>query len=258
MDIRTVRKRSELLGKEFQTNNHGKCVVVDYNGAKDVTVMFYEPRCSVKCQTSQLKDGTISNPLYPSVYGVGFMGVGKYSYKDKRAVNLWRRMLNRVFNSIYHDSRPSYKDVTVCEEWLNFQNFAEWCYSQKFFNAKDDKGKPYQLDKDILYKGNKIYSPETCCFVPQYINTVLNSCGKARGEYPIGVAYFKKVDKFISGFFIKGTRKHLGYYNTVEEAFQAYKEAKEDYLSLIAESYKNDIDHKLYTALLEYKVEIDD
>ena len=256
MDIRAVRKRRELLGKEFQTNNHGKCVVVDYNGAKDVTVMFYEPRCSVKCQTSQLKDGTISNPLYPSVCGVGFMGVGKYSYKDKRAVNLWERMLNRAFNSIYHESRPSYKDVTVCEEWLNFQNFAEWCTTEPFFDTEDENGRKYHLDKDILVKGNKIYSPDTCCFIPQEINSISISVYKARGKYPVGVV--KSGKKFLVRIRRSGALESLGVFSNLDQAFSVYKQAKEEYIKSLAEKWKGKIDDKVYESLLIYKVSMND
>ena len=254
MDIRTIRKRSELLGKEFQTNNYGKCVVVDYNGAKDVTVMFYEPICSVKCQTSQLKDGTISNPLYPSVYGLGFMGVGKYSYKDKRTVKLWGRMLERAFSSIFHERYPSYKDVTVCKEWLDFQNFAAWCNTQKLFNAKDDKGKSYHLDKDILVKGCKVYSPETCRFIPQRLNKLLSTRNKLRGEYPLGVCYNKRAKLFVAAINVDAKAKHLGYFKDEQSAFQAYKTAKEAYIKEVAEDYFNLIDEDVYEALLRYVV----
>ena len=105
-----------------------------------------------------LRTGAVRNPLTPSVYGKGYVGVGYYNSRDVRLYHLWKAMLSRCYCTIMHGHRPTYKDVTVCDEWLNFQNFATWCESQEFFNAKDEKGGVYQLDKDILIRGNKIYS----------------------------------------------------------------------------------------------------
>ena len=163
---------TSLLGKVFETNNCGKCVVIAYNGSRSITVKFHNPEHITKCTLMSLRTGAVRNPLTPSVYGKGYVGVGYYNSRDVRLYHLWKAMLSRCYCTIRHGHRPTYKDVTVCEEWLNFQNFATWCESQEFFNAKDEKGRVYQLDKDILIRGNKIYSPETCCFIPTVINNI--------------------------------------------------------------------------------------
>ena len=185
MRIDSVRKMNELLGKEFETNNFGKCFVIDYKSSKEVFVMFYDPVCIVKCHLGTLNKGQVKNPLVPTFYGKGFIGVGKYSKRDYRAFSLWRGMLRRTSCLSIQKRQPTYKDTIVCEEWLNFQNFAKWCYSQPLLNAKDDKGRYYQLDKDILIKGNKVYSPETCCFVPPVLNNLIKSKSISNGDYPI-------------------------------------------------------------------------
>ena len=150
-----VKRREEILGLEFHTNNSGRCFVIDYKNKSDVTIMFYDPICAVKCRLNNLKTGKVSNPMFPSVQGVGYFGLGKYSRKDRKVYKVWCSVLDRCYNKKSFVKLPTYQDVTVCDEWLNFQNFASWCESQKFFNTKDDKGNSYQLDKDILVKGNK-------------------------------------------------------------------------------------------------------
>lgn len=255
MDSRIGKRRDELLGKEFETNACGKCFIIDYKGSRDVLVMFYEPIFIKTCNLSNLVAGRVQNPMFPSFYGRGFIGSGRYDYiHDKEAYYLWTRLLARAYNINYHDKFPTYKDVEVCKEWYNFQNFAEWCYSQKFFNTKDDNGRAYQLDKDILVKGNKVYSPETCCFVPSEVNNLLLSSRANRGEYPLGVSRVRNIDKF--GAYVRG--RYSGTFNTPEEAFSKYKESKEKHIKTVAEKWKDLIDYRAYDALMNYKVEITD
>lgn len=250
--------RNKLVGKEFETNNYGKCVVVGYEGSHKVTVKFYEPECLVVCEMGGLRKGKVRNPLTPNFYKKGYIGLGKYNGRDyKRSYVLWTSMLTRSYCKIYEKRQPRYKDVTVCEEWLNFQNFAAWCETQEFFNDKDDKGKSYQLDKDILVKGNKVYSPETCCFVPSYINSLVLSANRKRGVYPVGV--HKRKNHFGASMSIEGSgSQNLGSFESPEEAFQVYKKAKENNIKCAAEKYKDFISHKLYEALCKYEVEITD
>ena len=117
-----------------------------------------------------------------------------------------------------------------------------------------------KLDKDILFKDNKIYSPETCCFVPTEINNLFEKSNRTRGDNPIGVSFNKASKKFESYFNADDKRVHLGKYNTPQEAFIQYKTAKEAYISKMAEEYysKGLIKENVYNAMLNYKVEITD
>ena len=118
------------------------------------------------------------------------------------------------------------------------------------------------LDKDVLVKGNKTYSPNTCVFVPQNINVLFTKCNKARGKYPIGVSFYKDRNKYQAHCKIfsngKSKQKNLGYYNNIDDAFYAYKQFKEDYIKQVADEYKDNIPNKLYEAMYNYKVEITD
>lgn len=252
-----LNKRDEVLGREFETNNFGRCFVIDYAGTNNVTVAFYQPFCIVKCSMLNLKRGRVSNPMKRTVYGKGYLGVGKYSpSSETREYKLWKNMLERVYCLNVRYTRLSYKDVEVCEEWHNFQNFAEWCETQKFFNAKDNKGKPYQLDKDIITKGNKIYSPDTCCFVPQEINTLFIFGKSRRGEFAVGVG--KENSKYKACIRKNGETIYLGVFETPHKAFECYKKVKESHIKEVAEIWKDRIDEKVYKALLTWEIEEND
>lgn len=255
---KSAAKSVELLGKEFETNNYGKCVVMDYKNKTDVTVMFYYPKCYVKCRTNNLIKGNVRNPMFPSYYGKGYLGVGKYNSRNTPSFKIWLGVLTRLNNDNVRVKQPTYNDVEVCDEWLNFQNFAEWCYTQKGFISKDGDNRSYQLDKDILVKGNKIYSPETCCFVPQELNKLLTNRRNERGIYPVGVTYDKKRDCFVAQIFCYGKNKNLGSFKTPEEAFLAYKKAKESHIKDVTKKWKSEISAEVYESLLKWEVSIDD
>mgnify|MGYP003538983533 CR=1 FL=1 len=160
----------------------------------------------------------------------------------------WDNMFYRAYHINYHLKHPTYKDVTVCEEWKCFQNFAEWC-------SKHIK-EGYCLDKDILIKGNKSYSPETCCFVPNEINMLLVKSNKRRGKLPIGVN--KNGNKYQASRCINRKRFTYGTFNTPEEAFECYKFHKEAHIKEVADKWKDLIDPRVYEALINYNVEITD
>ena len=253
------RTREMLVGKTFQTTKCGECKVIDYFGTHKVVVKFENPTCITECRLVNLRRGNVKNPLKPSFYGVGFIGVGVYGKKDRRVIEIWSGMLERCYSLKSVVDNPSYVGVTVCEEWYNFQNFAEWCYNQPFFSYKDERGNYYQMDKDIVDKGSRVYSPETCRFVPSCINKLLISCNKRRGDLPIGVFLEKRTGRF--GAQIQdgsGKQKKLGYFDTPEEAFQAYKEAKEIRIKCVAEFWKDRIPYDIYEVLMSYTVEISD
>lgn len=101
---------------------------------------------------------------------------------------VWQGMLRRCYDTKYQDNQPTYVDCTVCEEWLTFSNFRKWMEQQ------DWQGK--YLDKDLLVRSNKIYSPTTCVFVDRMTNNFIIDGGAARGEWPIGVTFIKQHGKF--------------------------------------------------------------
>lgn len=171
----------------------------------------------------------------------------------KKEYSVWKDMIKRCCNEKYKKEHPTYQDIICCEEWLLYNNFYEWLHSQENFE-KWLNGRYWALDKDILIKGNKIYSPETCCLVPQNINNMFTKRNSKRGTLPIGVSFERNKYRAYS------SDKHLGDYNTPEEAFFAYKNFKEKHIKQVAqEEYdQGNITKRCYEAMMIYIVEITD
>lgn len=250
------RKRSEFLGKEFETNGYGKCVVIGYKNAKEVTVEFYEPSCTIVCESSKLKKGEIKNPMKPSYYNKGYIGVGKYGFKDFDAYRTWQSMLVRAYSESYHKDKPTYVDVEVCEEWLNFQDFAEWFYEQEFSEAKDASGNKYHLDKDLLGGEVGLYSPSNCCFIPQEINMLFTRNSRLKEKF-VGINFRKSSNKFQARVTCCGIDEHLGYFDRFEEAFKVLKIRKEGLIRGLAEKWKFGISRNVYEALLRFEIKLE-
>lgn len=158
------------------------------------------------------------------------------------------------------DKYSTYKNCTVCDEWLYYPNFKQW-YDNNYYEVNNEE---MHLDKDILNKGNKVYSPETCVFVPQSINSLFIKSDKTRGDLPIGVDWHKANQVYqtrcrvFNVKTLKNNSKYLGCYNTPQEAFDTYKKAKEENIKQIADYYKDRIPSKLYDTMYSYEVEITD
>ena len=251
---------------ETRLNNFGsETVIVEYRISKDMDVYFPEYDYIFKGAAYQnFKNGEIKCPYEKRCYGHGFIGEGKHKTKengkDTKSYRAWYNMLKRCYDPKYHEKRPSYKGCTVDKEWLNFQNFAKW-FDENYYEIE---GEIMALDKDILVKGNKIYSADTCVFVPHNINSLFTKRDKCRGELPIGVCYNKHNRKFVSLCNIynykenKNKQIHLGYYDTPQEAFEVYKQFKEQNIREVANYYRGKIPSKLYDAMCNYEVYITD
>lgn len=171
--------------------------IIEYNKASDIVVEFQdEYKFKVNTIYGNFKSGCVRNPYYPTVYGVGITGnkyPAKTNNKMTKEYNTWIDMLKRCYVKRVKNNQPSYANALCCDEWLNYENFCEWLYSQDNFDRWYN-GKRWAIDKDIIVKGNKIYSPDTCCLVPQNVNCLLLGRDSLRGVLPIGV---KRVgDKF--------------------------------------------------------------
>ena len=226
--------------------------IVEYFNALNVTIKFSDNTIVINKTYSSFKKGNIKNPNYISVHGIGFTGVGKYiPFENRKMHTVWTSMLCRCTNN-YSKRFPTYVGVKVCEHWYNFQNFAKWFEE----NYKPEYMQGWHLDKDILIKGNGVYSPETCSFVPAEINYIFSKKKGCRGNYPIGVNKVK--NKYQATISINGKRLYLGTFNTSEEAFQIYKITKETYIKQMASKWKPYIDERVYKAMRNYKVEITD
>ena len=257
------RNKIDRTGEENYNNFGTLMKIIEYTDCHNVIIEFQD-KYNVKIHTDyrNFEKGNIVNPYDKSVFKVGYVGEGKYSRtKTPKIYDTWFGMMRRCYDPYFLDKNPAYIDCYVCELWHCLQNFGKW-YEKNYYEYENEK---MHLDKDILIKGNKIYSPVTCVFVPQRINALFIKRKNDRGEYPIGVHYRKDNDNFQSSCQIikeNGKKKiiHLGSFplNRPFQAFYAYKAFKENYIKEVADEYKNLIPQKLYDAMYRYEVEIND
>lgn len=251
---------------EIGYNNFGsKMVIVEYRKAIDIDVYFPEYDWTFKhTRYNGFKKGNVSCPYERRVFNIGYIGEGKHKSRendeDTKCYITWVNMLKRCYDPKLHKKHSTYKNCEVCKEWHNYTNFGDW-FTDNYYEIK---GQKMCLDKDILHKGNKIYSSENCVFVPQIINKLFIKSNKLRGNYPIGVYYHERDKKFKAQCNIydfeenKSKKKFLGTYDTPQQAFKVYKQFKEQYIKQVADYYKDQIPDKLYDALYNYEVDIDD
>ena len=269
-----MSKKTDRIGETNISNEGYVMKIVEYNNALDIIIEFEdEHKYRLHTQYSNFKKGKCKNPFFASVYGHGYLGTDKEGntpnvneFKDGKNVHTWeyqkwQGMLQRCFDNKLKERNPTYKDVTCCNRWLCYANFLEDLEILKQEYNWDDDIK-LNLDKDILNKNNKIYSLENCVLVPDWINLLFIKNDANRGDYPIGVCYDKQRKKYRAHCNINGKLISLGLYSTIEEAFNAYKQAKEQEIKRVANEYvlkgfitKNS---RLYNAMMGYQIKIDD
>lgn len=180
------------------------------------------------------------------VYGVGYFGEGPYLSSIGGVATpeytVWYNMLERCYNPNRRVTNLAYVNSTVCLDWLNFQNFAHWYVNTGYYAIG------YELDKDLLYPGNTLYSPDTCCMVPSKINAILRTSNVIR-ELPQGV--YRSRNKFLAQLKCRPEGRHIGVYSTAEEASLAYNLAKKTYIQTLANEWLPYTDILVYEALLE-------
>ena len=255
-----VREPTVEVGDIFETKLNGKLEVIKYDNPREVTVRFLNTGYETVVEAGQIRSGEVRDWLLPKAFGVGVVEDVDINLKETypKHRQLWQNMLNRCYNN-NTEYVGKYESCSVSETFLHFKHFRLWCDKQIGFNYRDDKGKSFALDKDILVKGNLLYSENTCCFIPREINNLLLTTRKLRGDLPIGVQRTKaKVAKFIATLSKYGRQQKLGTYDTPEEAFYVYKKEKESYIKEIANKWKDQIDTRVYDALMNYQVEITD
>lgn len=192
------------------------------------------------------------------VKGHGIYEKGKYkcsiNRKPTREYNLWSNMLGRVYSASYHIKKPTYKNVSVCERWIYFQNFAEDINNMYGFNLKDDKGNNYQLDKDFLNIENKIYSKENCVFIPSELNNFITQLQVNKGKFPTGVTYNKRYKKYQAILYGEGKRE-FEFFDSVEECRTAYIKSRNNYARKLAHRYSGKVDQRVIGLLETYNEE---
>ena len=211
---------------ETNTNKYGTVMkIVEYQRYDDMVVEFQdEHKAKVHTTYGNFKRSQVRNPYDKTVYDVGYLGEGKYKvYIDQDHLepvyNVWRTLLGRCCTERHREQFPAYADCTVCEEWLCYQNFAAW-WNQNMYHVGTER---MHLDKDIKFKDNKIYSPETCIIVPQSINELFHVSGRKIKDKDLPYT-IKRVAR--GRYSVEFKAKSLGIYDTVDECVEIYLEEK--------------------------------
>lgn len=236
------------IGEEYKTNTGYSFKIIKYNGNKDCSIEFFDGIIINNLTFGQIKNGYVKYPNKISNFNVGFVGEGIYTptlnNKHTSAYICWSDLLGRIYGKIINIKEPTYKNCTISEEWLNFQNFADFYYK----NCLDFS---FQIDKDIILKNNKHYSSETCCFVPNEINMLFRSYEK---ENIYGEGIRLKTDRKIPKFTAQFRNIYLGKSENLETIQKIYFKAKEQYIHQLAEKYKKYLKSEIYTLLKNIKL----
>lgn len=171
-----------------------------------------------------------------TVYG---FGINNADYNIARLVNgkllvcpfyrKWCNMLKRCYSKEYQKDNRAYLGCSVCKEWLLFSNFKKWMCEREWIGK--------ELDKDIIYPGNKIYSPNNCCLIPKSLNNLLVIPTVKERKYPLGV--FFNGSNFCTHVSYNGKIKHIGSFPNALEASKAYIKEKSKIILQVAIEQKD-------------------
>lgn len=242
-----------MKGERFTSKSYGIYEVVEDNGAKKVKIRFLLSGYERICQRSNVIRGNVKDPYYPSVYGKGWIGEGKWTARVDgiltKPYRVWVGILTRCYSELKRDHWRSYREgVTVSEEFLDFQIFAEW-FSENYIEGWD-------LDKDVISSqtGSKIYSRETCIFLPPRINKCFIGQPK-HSSLPVGVTKSSDGVGYVARLSNGDVREYLGYFTCPNEAFKVYKDAKLKLIKELTLEYKDHLPERTFNYLLSYKID---
>lgn len=247
---KAILKRKLLEeGKTYVTNNFGEVVVEKYESSDKVHVRFKNTGSTTVTCMSTLRSGSLKDKQAPSILGFGIVGEdvpSKGGIQDK-AYGAWHSILTRCLSPRVKAIRPTYADCKVHEDWQYYQNFKEWFYNQVGYDSEG-----YQVDKDLLVRGNLLYSADTCCLIPRDLNVFLArlpvyGC-TTRINFKVNICKYSVV------VWYEGCEYELGYFKTYKQAFLELKTFKEQKLKEFAEKYKGLVSDRVYERLMTYEI----
>lgn len=248
----------ERVGETKNNNQGRKMTIINYRSANDIDVQFENGFIVEHTQYQLFERGSVSDPFFPTFYGVGYMGMrttytksGEYAKPHE----IWSSMIKRCYNEKCQRHKW-YEDCIVDKRWHNFATFYKW-WKDNYYELPDGMGR-VELDKDFKDKHSRIYGPHNCLLIPQRINGAVPKRRTIDKEFPIGITFNKEKQKYHVRVTLNGKDTHIGNYNTFEEAFSVFKSTKESELKRLAELYKPYIPKEVYDAVINYRVEITD
>lgn len=242
------------VGTRFETNFNGECEVIAVRGTNDIDVRF-DDGTVVKTRSGSLKRGEVKNPNTPKIFGVATNDLENMTHT--KVYTKWHSMIRRCYSSTFHKTNPAYIGVTVQPSWLIFSNLKRDVENLPFFSCCETDN--YELDKDILADGSRMYKLETISFVPKEINTTLVKDIRS-GKYK-GYAVNQHGNYSVSTHGeLDAIRKELGLkysHRNKEDATSVYKQSKAERMRRLAEKYKGMVDDRVYEKLQNYDFELE-
>jgi hypothetical protein len=221
--------------------------IIEYTNTASAIIEFQdEHKYTTNTTYQNFKIGKIANPYDKTVFGIGCLGVGGYMAKVNNKLtdeyNSWKNLLARCYSDKYRYLHKTYEDCYMCDDWLNFQNHAAWYY-ENWYDVGEGR---MHIDKDILIKGNKLYSPETCLIVPQRVNMMFMTKGR-KDDLPTGIT------KNTSGTYVSCYNgKRYGTFKTLEEAVKEHDKQKRIHIKKVVEEYGNKLPPQIQEILLKW------
>lgn len=244
-------KPESKLGQKSINNEGYEMEIIGYTSATNITIKFSDGNIISDVAYRPFKLGCVSNPYHKSVCNIGYFGVGDYKAKIDgkmtKSYSIWSGMIRRCYDEKTYKKQPTYKNVIVWEGWHNYQVFAEWVEK----NWKPYMDKTWDLDKDIICPDCKIYSPETCAFVPHEINNSI--LGKTMGDKKVTGISIHCGKYCVRAPSLNG-RKVIGRYLDRKIAENMYKKAREKYIKELADKWKYKITEQVYSAMYSWQI----
>ena len=235
--------------EKFNTRNHGIVTVLDYIDCSNVLIKFENSGAIKTVRADHLRCGNIKDQTQPTVYGVGVVGENfDKGESHSLTYNTWNGMLQRCYDPKLKQRRKTYEGCFVDTVFLDYEYFKEWCHNQKGFGNKG-----FALDKDILIKGNKLYSEDTCCFVPTEINSMIAGLS-SKGDKVTGIYQNCKNGNWYLNTDYQNGHKKRGVFSDLKEAELEYLKLKTENIKSVAEKWKSQIDIRVYNALINWEV----
>lgn len=243
-----MTSRFAKAGDIGYTNGGCQYKVIEYVGNCRYLIEFQDEfKHRMVARGGRMQEGKIANPYFRGFNGQGYIGVGKYNSNliANPAYSKWMSIWRRI-GQIDKPDFATYVDCKMDVRWESLQDFSE------FYHSCPYRQDGWELDKDLIVPGNRIYGPDTAAYVPVEINAFIKT-RKRKAHLPMGVNVNRAF--FSAAIRIDGKETYLGNFVTPEEAYVAYKEAKEKEASRLADKYDGLVDPRVIEALRNFKVD---
>ncbi|AZF87738.1 hypothetical protein CPT_Mydo_163 [Proteus phage Mydo] len=147
----------------------------------------------------------------------------------------WKDILKRCYSDKFLSKNPSYYGCSVCKEWLTFSKFKAWLEDNSFSGTE-------VIDKDLIFRGNKVYGPQSCTLIDSYLNSFMALGGRDKNlPHGVGLQSGNCIKRYTAKISHEGKMKYIGSYLTSHEAHRAWQEQKAKIALLVSEKYSGPV-----------------